>query len=150
MTAQQCRTCGQIKDLSEFPPVVKTNIFCLDECKSCRHNKSQKRNREFIRANDILHTSVKRKACSHAKKMHSCAKVFCQKIKKEKLIKIICPVCGIVFGVTKSVYNGTFNYFGRPPRYCSKPCYYIALTKKWQQKQSPYAKRITELLQEHP
>jgi hypothetical protein len=141
-----CVSCGKMKAISEFPPVVKKGIFDPNECKSCRHKKSQKINRLSIVENDTLHTAVKKKACEHMKKVHLCAKILCPKIKKEKLVELICPVCETHFGVTQTEYNAVFKYFGRPPIYCGRQCYYVSLTKKWQQKQSPYAKKIIKII----
>ena len=147
--SKRCIVCGEIKEISEFPPVVKNDIYNPDECKHCRRLKTTKRNRESIKANPSLNIAVRKKISEHHKKVRKCAKVLCRKIKKENLVEIICPVCGCTFGVTKTVYNGTFNYFGRPPKYCSLSCYHISLTKKWKQTHSPYAKKIAELSREH-
>jgi endogenous inhibitor of DNA gyrase (YacG/DUF329 family) len=107
--------------------------------------KTEKRYRDSIILNPDINREVRKKVSVHNKKVRACAKKFCPSIPKENLVEITCPVCNVVFGVTKTVYNGTFNYFGRPPRFCSRRCYHISLTKKWQQKQSPYAKKISEL-----
>ena len=147
---KRCNTCGEEKEESEFPPVAKPNVYSPDECKSCRRIKTLKRNRDSVKANDIIYNEVKKKACERNKKVHRCAKIFCKKIDREKIIEITCPVCGLVFGVTKTEYNGVFNYFGRPPKYCSRPCYHISTTKKWQQRHSPYAKKIIDLIKENP
>jgi hypothetical protein len=141
---KMCVVCGEEKQDSEFPEVLKKDMFSEDECKRCRHIKSQKIHRDSIRKNINRYTSEKKKACDRAKRVRACAKKFCPSIEAENVVKLKCPVCGVMFGVTKAIYNGTFNYFGRPPRYCSRGCYYISLTKKWQQKDSSYAKRITE------
>ena len=145
----KCIKCGEIKDASEFPPVIKTDIFLKTECKSCRHKKSQKINRASVVANKILHEAVKKKARICNNKINACAKIFCPKISKERVIKLQCPVCAKHFGVTVTKYNATFKYFGRPPKYCSRYCYYISITKEWQQNNSAYAKKIKSLL-EHP
>jgi hypothetical protein len=104
-----------------------------------------RRNRLSIKENPYLDYAVRRKVSKRGKNVRACAKKLCPSIPKENLVKITCPVCKVIFGVTRTYYEGTFNYFGRPPRFCSRACYYTSLTKKWQQKQSPYAKKISEL-----
>ena len=138
-----CITCGEHKLISEFSKHRITKIP-FDECKLCRHRSASQRYRNKISKDKILHERANAIARDKAKKTHRCAKVFCSKINAQRIIKLICPVCKTTFGVTRAAYNASLNYFGSPPKYCGKPCYWKSLTKSWRE-QSSYAQNIKRI-----
>lgn len=123
---RRCSKCGVEKDETEFyKPVGKRKRAW---CKECCNRAVRKRD----------------------KNVYVCAKKLCSNIPKEKLVKLECKVCGKEFGRVLSDYNSSMRQSDRfRPKYCSNSCHYIGMTKKWQQTQSPYAKKIKELQKEY-
>ena len=125
---KRCPTCKEIKLVSEFYKNRSATDGLSHECKSCRgiYNKNQR---------------VKSKP-------RRCAKIFCSnpKVNKRGIVRLTCVVCGEEYGMIVYEYE---NKMQRPdgyyPKYCSRSCQNIGMSKKWQQTQSPYAKKIKEL-----
>jgi hypothetical protein len=112
---KECPCCKENKPLTEFSPARKRRCNHISFCKTCQNERM--------------------------KKLRKCAKIFCELISINKIIKSICPVCGIEFGVLHYQFHPT-------TKYCSHQCHSISMSKAYREK-SPYAKKIKQLRKVH-
>lgn len=122
---RKCSRCGTFKPISEFRDRIWGHgVFKDKVCRDCRTLQSN----------------------THEKRMKRCAKIFCKSVRNERLTEIICPVCGIKFGVLNYEYRSK-DAIGRPRKFCSKECYWESMKKSWSEK-SPYAQNIKRIRKE--
>ena len=134
-----CSKCGIEKTESEFYKRPDHRRGLMSWCKVCFHIHVKAYRRQ-----------TKNQVNSNQRKYHMCEKKFCQKIPNEILVELTCKVCGLKYGMLRSRYNFLMRKPDKDhPKYCSLECKHIGLSKKWQQTQSPYAKKINELQKEY-
>jgi hypothetical protein len=127
-----CKMCWKIYSLPYVKKYGKTK----------RGKDANKRYHQTERGKDVVN--------KNKKKIYHCAKVFCKKLPPQKIVECVCKRCGATYGIPKSRYDARMK--GDPkyyPKYCSRECQWISMTKKWQQTDSLYAKKIKELKQEY-
>lgn len=124
-----CTNCGMQKSRKDFYKATRTR------CKECERAYSSvygKTHRDERTKNEI--------------RSYRCAKVFCPSANPQQIIHLICKVCGKEYGMMEHRYRYKMSLDDtHHPKYCSSECQHIGLSKKWQQIQSPYAKKIKEL-----
>ena len=71
----------------------------------------------------------------------------CKKVggRGAKFYNYFCLICGKEKRVLLSHVEYTYKTEGRLPKYCSRKCYGVSLSKKWRER-SPYAQKIKKLL----
>jgi hypothetical protein len=143
-----------MRDRKKIAPVIEVNGVDCRKCTKCGKIKPIEL---FYERGDKrgYQKSAPRSWCNtcrstYDKNTKACAKKFCKKIPKEKLVELECHVCGTKYGMLISHYNAKMRQpAGNQPKCCSRACLYISMTKNWQQTQSPYAKKIKELQKEY-
>lgn len=137
-----CSKCGIEKPTTEFYKHNRHRDGLASNCKTCTaiSQENYRRNHK---------EQIRKWSSAIMMKRYKCAKAFCNRIEKNSIVALICPVCNTEFGVLKSNFKTKINARGYPPKYCSPRCYHISTSKKWQQTQSPYAKKIKQLQKEY-
>jgi hypothetical protein len=127
-TTRFCKHCQKEKSIEEFYKGRHP------WCKICTIEDNKKRS-----AVTPKYSAARRK---HRKKVYQCIKRLCTLpvIKNSSIVELICPVCGIKFGVEK----GNLWYQQRDGslhirKNCSQICYWKSMTKYYKNKESPYA-----------
>jgi len=131
---KKCSGCGEFKLLEDFFNRASGIGGKCSRCKTCM----QSHRREVYRKNPKFREEVIRINSKSTKKTRACAKRLCPAA-PPSTGEYICPVCGVKFGRKKSEVKIDYPF-------CTKECYWVSLTKKWQQSQSPYALKILGLL----
>lgn len=129
----KCRSCNEIKSIKEFD-IERLMADCGNKfrCSECI---------KFSSANEPERKNKSKR------KIHACLRDVCPQSDRFSSVELECSVCGRIFKREIHVYNRGVAK-GTGYICCSNACRFIALTKKWQQNNSGYAKKIKQLLKQ--